>query len=542
MQLSAGGKFVMMCVIGMAAWWVASDGIRITTTTKLPIGPVGGTLAAMNEAGRRSSPTRSMRDGDFSQAAQAQIHDEAISGRDAGFNAPPTNRWWDDLPQLRAATGDEHISRGKQQRSCLANASTSAFSPSSATSDFMHVVFIGDSITRFLYLDLTYRLHRGGRSRGLVVNATPPEFLVNLMVPIVRSSGSSPVANRTAGEDEEEEERESVKGRNRKDWMKFFRKSLLPFDGYMRCDCSRNSLQDRNVEHRFYQHPTRSLSLSYIQLLGSTPMSMRANLREWKRRRMHHDESRHEKTEPLSALAQPAAPVDDDTSCEPEFPDGTNCKLIMNTKHTPNMPPDVDTAEGRKLLWYFQEITLLEFVKLHLPQLRPRVTHVVMNIGLWDPRPMVPHMAGIVKTLASFGIHVVWRATTQPAPVTPAMRRKWGLKHWQAMRSPRQVIDRLMRDTLCVVKNSTIPTATSSPPDAKCVGAIDAARRPLCHFYPLKPLSSPSSNVSDSRRSSLVSVIGQEMYVDTLAHFVPWVYGVWNEDLWKLLRSLKCEG
>jgi hypothetical protein len=103
-----------------------------------------------------------MRDGDVSQAAQAQIHDEAIIGRDAGFNAPPTNRWWDDLPQLRAATGDEHISRGKQQRSCLANASTtSAFSPgSSTTSDFMRVVFIGDSITRLLYLDLTYRLHR----------------------------------------------------------------------------------------------------------------------------------------------------------------------------------------------------------------------------------------------------------------------------------------------------------------------------------------------------------------------------------------------
>ncbi|CUG86622.1 membrane-associated protein, putative [Bodo saltans] len=398
--------------------------------------------------------------------------------------------WWDDLPpRRRAARGDDGNNKPSSSISNTNRPSCLADSPllrnASQAPQYMHVVFLGDSISRFLYLDLAYRLHRGGgggrrqeemqrrpwESRKVGdevedrksrqhspssssssssssidrgnnnerVDTTPPNYLLNLMIPVVQpsavnSTNKEDLDPTTSGASNNSRVVEYVadgvspsspNAKKKKDWMKFFKSTLPLFDGHMRCDCSRDAATEQNIEHRFYQHPSRDLSLTYIQLLGSQPLSMRANLSEW----IAGDDGDSSNT--TSQVATSA--------CRPQFPRGANCTLASKSDTT-------------SLKWYFNRILLIEFVKLHLPQLRPRPTHVVMNIGLWAPlQQIAASMPEVLSSLNSLGVHVVWRATTQPAPVSSGMRRKGGVSQWLAMRNHRQLIDRVMRDKYCVV-------------------------------------------------------------------------------------------
>lgn len=174
-----------------------------------------------------------------------------------------------------------------------------------------------------------------------------------------------------------------------------------------------------------------------------------------------------------------------------------------------------------------------------------------MNIGLWAPlQQIAASMPEVLSSLNFLGVHVVWRATTQPAPVSSGMRRKGGVSQWLRMRNHRQLIDRVMRDKYCVV-----PPGVSRNDGSTNKQLLQQQKQQLCHFFRLRSLPLPSSSSREDTTTAIADdtpggaahddaaaparFIGQELYVDSLAHFVPWVYGYWNKGLWQFLRSLK---
>ena len=95
-----------------------------------------------------------------------------------------------------------------------------------------HLVFIGDSLTRYRYLDLVYRTHFPNTTLS-------PEWVINEKLFL-------------------------------NDWAEFYKHTTDIFDGAMECDCYRNvSLPfDAITENRYYTHPQTKMKLTYIQWFG----------------------------------------------------------------------------------------------------------------------------------------------------------------------------------------------------------------------------------------------------------------------------------
>ncbi|CUI13269.1 Hypothetical protein, putative, partial [Bodo saltans] len=142
----------------------------------------------------------------------------------------------------------------------------------------MHVVMLGDSVMRYQYLDLIYRLHtcaynsnetntskRPGNQSPHECPQPPHKLLFNNRTQIKQQGrkqlSSKPIWIR--------------------DYMTFFRYGVSLFNGSMSCDCSRLGL-DNSIETRSYRHPTRMLRVSYIQLFGERNLLTRARLRTYR--------------------------------------------------------------------------------------------------------------------------------------------------------------------------------------------------------------------------------------------------------------------
>jgi hypothetical protein len=103
-----------------------------------------------------------------------------------------------------------------------------------------HIVFVGDSLSRFQYLALVYAVHFG---RPLKNNGAKEDSITWL--------------------------------KNGVTWSEFLAKSTALFSPYMKCDCQRANkalyLHEMN-ENRYYYHPQWDISLTYIASFGTAAM------------------------------------------------------------------------------------------------------------------------------------------------------------------------------------------------------------------------------------------------------------------------------
>jgi hypothetical protein len=109
----------------------------------------------------------------------------------------------------------------------------------------IHLVFIGDSLMRYSYLDFVYRMH---------FRKDPPK---NLTCNDHRSTHQK--------------------------WKDYLHQSTLLFNGSMVCDCFRDdSLKsaENATETRYYRHPSGKLFATLFLKLGELPMYVKKNLSE----------------------------------------------------------------------------------------------------------------------------------------------------------------------------------------------------------------------------------------------------------------------
>jgi hypothetical protein len=117
--------------------------------------------------------------------------------------------------------------------------------PSQWLNRSVHILFMGDSVTRYQFLDLAWAVHSKGK-------------------PLSR--------------------KHSFEGAGWKNWEEFYRGTTDLFDGSMNCDCYRHPTFHCGdvrfcVENRYYRHPDYPLRLTHLQLFGDTPMTARIPLR-----------------------------------------------------------------------------------------------------------------------------------------------------------------------------------------------------------------------------------------------------------------------
>jgi hypothetical protein len=111
----------------------------------------------------------------------------------------------------------------------------------------VHLVFIGDSLMRYSYLDFVYRMH---------FRQDPPKKL-------------------TCNDNQ-------CAGRQR--WEDFLVQSTRLFDGYMLCDCYREDIKttppERMTETRYYHHPSGKLSATFYLKNGNYSIFVKKNISE----------------------------------------------------------------------------------------------------------------------------------------------------------------------------------------------------------------------------------------------------------------------
>jgi hypothetical protein len=376
--------------------------------------------------------------------------------------------------------------------------------------DDMHVVLLGDSIMRYQYLDLTYRLHTCTATPAFVV---PP----TATTPHGNESSSTTYRGCVDPTDallffsEQQYGKHSGKRKSRSkrkdgvlgqgyseghetgvgpNFMNFHRYSVSVFNGSMSCDCSRKRMWfpevlDTIIETRSYRHPTRRLQISFLQVFGDRPLLARARLNAL------------DAATGLPSNARPVAVEDDDK-------------------------------------FYFRNISLLTFARDFAPAMLPRPTHFVLNIGTWAySDAFAQSMPQVVKALRHTGSHVVWRETSQPSMRSITPDETLTFENWASRRHRHQRIDALMYDTLCTHIGAFSSAAGAGgenlPNGTNGGGGIGKDKRTssLCHYVAL-----PMVPGAPQRALMPPSMFGDHV------HPLPFHYKFWNANLWPFLLSL----
>jgi hypothetical protein len=354
-------------------------------------------------------------------------------------------------------------------------------SVNAANDDDAHIVMIGDSITRYQYLDLVYRLHfcsgaKGGSVRKNTSAGTcrPPDSLVfvdnwrHLKVKNGKKTRTVPP-----------------------DFMNFFASSTKLFNGSMTCDCSRArekfpQVVHSMIENRSYRHPTRKLYVSYLQLVGSHTMMARAAL-----------DSRSEIT---------------------GLPNNAVVSLV-------NRMTDK---------FFYHGISLLTFATEFAPRISPKPTHFVINSGNWYSGDLAPTIPQVIRALHRISGLVVFRATAQSSLSSDDLFSEDLRRQWQSMTHKRQILDAtVVNKGICALSDEDAqkwnrPAATFVP----AAPAINKSTMTpsVCHYLSLPTI--PGSVVMNN-----ATYMPIWMFAD-LIHPIPFVYEYWNTKLWSFLLSL----
>jgi hypothetical protein len=293
----------------------------------------------------------------------------------------------------------------------------------------MHVVFIGDSLTRYPYLDLVYRVHHHS-GRQHISNITPPRshFILEPLPPSADNCSISDSANNCSSP------------HRPKDFMGFFRHTTAHYNGSMVCDCSRNEHSrsfDHTIENRWYRHPTRQLHLTFMQQFGDTPMLARSRF------------------DVLNATTH--LPVD------------ANIRVVNETNDA----------------FYYRGISLLTFATKYVPTIQPPPTHIVINIGMWGFQTLEPTILDVMYELRKHTKHLIWRSTSHSKLGEFSMRPAGSKRAWVTMKHKRQRLDVAMK-RLCVSATIMGPAPeTKGAPGHVAQTATNTTPPPLCHYFEL---------------------------------------------------------
>jgi hypothetical protein len=293
----------------------------------------------------------------------------------------------------------------------------------------MHVVFIGDSLTRYPYLDLVFRVHHAGRQQ--VSNIIPPRshFILEPLPPIADNCSISDITNNCSSP------------HRPKDFMGFFRHTTAHYNGSMVCDCSRNEHSrsfDHTIENRWYRHPTRQLQLTYMQQFGDTPMLARSRF--------------------------------DVLNATTHLPLHANIRVVNETNDA----------------FYYRGISLLTFATKYVPTIQPPPTHIVINIGMWGFQTLESTILDVMYELRKHTKHLIWRSTSHSKLGEFSMRPAGSKRAWVTMKHKRQRLDVAMK-RLCVPATVMGPPApeTKGAPGHVAQTAANTTSPPLCHYFEL---------------------------------------------------------
>ena len=117
---------------------------------------------------------------------------------------------------------------------------------SSSHSSPIHLVFVGDSLLRYSFLDFIYRIHFH----------QPPSWSFTY-----------------------NDHKERIK------WTTYLKQSTDIFNGSMRCDCYRGDIMGRSdeiFETRYYRHPSGQFYATYYQKWGNVPVYGKKNFQDIK--------------------------------------------------------------------------------------------------------------------------------------------------------------------------------------------------------------------------------------------------------------------
>ena len=229
-----------------------------------------------------------------------------------------------------------------------------------------HIVFMGDSITRYQWLALATSFHRGYELPGAPRH---PNMRHGRCDPNARARGARTLTQCLAGADSEFPS--SVIEREWRHWMQFFNgtnERLLPSG---RCDCHRTYARpvgSKTVENRYYWTDDGALNLTFINVL-SLEMPVVGN---W----------------------APFAPLD-----EPHLREAVH----------PTFAPH----------WSRNWTAAIEDV---VRQLRPPPTVLILNTGLWQELPTDAYARELRAAAERAAPRVIWKTTTR--------MRKGGPTRW----------------------------------------------------------------------------------------------------------------
>jgi hypothetical protein len=401
-----------------------------------------------------------------------------------------------------------HIPFRRQSRVTRPASSSDASTAAAPSMNEVHMVFMGDSVMRYQYLDFVYRVHCAAQPSLSSTHATtsagacePPTSLLHVL------------------------ERKEGVPRHRPDFMAFHRFSTAMFNGTMSCDCSRKPLKfpalvDSLIENRCYRHPTRLFRASFIQLFGDVPLLSRARLD------------------------------------------------LLNVSN--DLPANARIAEVDHKLdtFYFKKTSFLSFAQNVAPAMVPRPTHFILNMGIWDFREVLKDLPLAVQALRGVADHVVWRETSQPSPKSGSINTKHQRQRWLRRTHHNQKADVLMQ-RLCdedqgrVVNGGNsplVPRRDALPANATTTRNIRAhqsssihqekhhqqKRQRLCYYFAIDNIMKFSNNDTAKERSDRGAMerpnvsselLPEALYFDRL-HPHPVQYKRWNSELLPFLVGL----
>lgn len=243
----------------------------------------------------------------------------------------------------------------------------------------LHILFMGDSLTRYQYLDLVYFLSHNGTWNG----ATPS--------PPISSSGES----QSGGASERSENvgnytNNLVIGRAHDSWNDFFvntNAALAPFE---RCDCFRTQEEvspSNTIENRYFYDAARNNSVVYLQKFGDWPWRT-----SWK-----------------AEEAFRGSNEDDSDNGDDDDDDNNQSRRRRND----NSGPTIQNISQLKPIYTSNWIGAIQNFVCHL---HPKPDVFIFNEGLWDKNNDLVDddlQYDIVRALSDCGVRSMFKTTTK---------------------------------------------------------------------------------------------------------------------------------
>lgn len=226
----------------------------------------------------------------------------------------------------------------------------------------LHIVFVGDSVTRYQYLNLIYYLYN-----GQWINDNDQPNLAYI--------------------------------KQYKSWIQFYNCSNEIFHGNEKCDCYRGSKSKLTFESRYYSDPIHNNYISFLFKLGKINAQG------------HWNASIAFSTDPnIASLMENKNPIVSNTQSITKGQEKQQKK-----KNKKKQKQNVYLLSGIhtkiiKPLWNYNWIDMIQY---YIKDLQPRPQYMVLNAGLWENNfHNITLLYDIQKVCQLYNITSIYKTTT----------------------------------------------------------------------------------------------------------------------------------